>query len=159
MPNVGDYFVVRTNGWAARLIQLGTGSKWNHAGVYLGNNQIVEARPVGVTLSELSKYDGKPIVWNTQIDTSLTETERLNIRARAMEFVNDGYGVWSIINIALKILFLGFFPNLKRAENEKSVICSQLVAWTYSSAAGIKLSNKPHALVTPKDLASRITEK
>jgi uncharacterized protein YycO len=159
MPNVGDYFVVRTNGWAARLIQFGTNSKWNHAGIYIGDNKIVEARPSGVTIGNLSKYDGKLILWNTKVDTSLTETERLYIRSRAVKFVNDGYGFWSIINIALKILFLGFFPTLKRAENEKSVICSQLVAWTYSSAAGVKLSNKPHALVTPKDLAYRITEK
>jgi len=92
MPNVGDYFVVRTNGWAARLIQLGTGSKWNHAGVYLGNNQIVEARPVGVTLSELSKYDGKPIVWNTQIDTSLTEQKDLTLEP----------GLWNLLMMAME---------------------------------------------------------
>jgi len=159
MPNIGDYFVVRTNGWAGWLIRIGTGSKWNHAGIYIGDGKIVEARPIGVTVSELSKYDGMPIIWNTEVDTSLTEEERNRIKHRALDFVKDRYGFWSIINIALKILFLGWFPSLKRAEDENSVICSQLVAWTYSSAAHIKLSKKPHALVTPKDLAYRITEK
>jgi cell wall-associated NlpC family hydrolase len=157
MPNVGDYFVVRTNGWAGWLIRIGTGSKWNHAGIYIGDGKIVEARPVGVTISDLSKYNGMPIIWNTTVD-NLTPDVGQHIANRAKMFVGDRYGFWSILNIALKILFLGWFPNLKRAEDENSVICSQLVAWSYS-VGGIKVSKKQHALVTPKDLAYRVTEK
>lgn len=157
MPNVGDYFVVRTNGWAGWLIRIGTGSKWNHAGIYIGDGKIVEARPVGVTISDLSKYDGMPILWNTAVDNVLPEVGQ-HIANRSKQFVGDKYGFWSIVNLALKILFLGWFPNMRRAENENSVICSQLVAWAYS-VGGIKVSNKQHALVTPKILANRLTEK
>jgi cell wall-associated NlpC family hydrolase len=156
MPNIGDYFVVHTTGIPARLIQVGTFSKWNHAGIYIGDGKVVEARPQGVTISDVSKYDINPILWSTDRFTSLTQTEREMIKERALGFVRDSYGVWSIINLALKILTLKIFPNLKRAERESSVICSQLVAWTYSSAAKIKVSDKPHALVTPKDLAELI---
>jgi len=157
MPNIGDYFVVRTNGWAGWLIRIGTGSKWNHAGIYIGDGKIVEARPVGVTISDLSKYDGMPIMWNTVVDTISSEDREIIVN-RAKAFVGDKYGFWSIINLSLKILFLGFFPNMMRAENENSVICSQLVAWCYS-VGHIKVSNKQHALVTPKILAYRLTEK
>ena len=157
LPNIGDYFVVKTNGLAGLLIRLGTGSKWNHAGIYIGDGKIVEARPVGVTISKLDKYDKNPILWNTVVD-NLNTDQGQKIADRAKGFVGDSYGFWSIINIGFKILFLGLFPNLKRAENEKSVICSQLVAWSYS-VGGIKLSKKQHALVSPKDLAERLIEK
>lgn len=157
MPSVGDYFVVKTNGLAGLLIRIGTNSKWNHAGIHIGDGKIIEARPTGVSISDLSKYDNHPIMWNSKTDTLLTEDQRMHIVNRAKGFVGEPYGVWSIINLSLKILFLGWFPNLKRAEKENSVICSQLVAWAYS-VGGVKLSRKPHALVTPKDLAYRLTE-
>lgn len=153
MPNVGNYFVVKTKGLAGLAIRLGTGSHWNHAGIYLGNGKIVEARPVGVTISDLSKYDGMSIVWNSTVD-NLTDEERMQIVTRARGFVGDKYGVWSIIALFFKCLGLSLFPANRRAENENSVICSQLVAWSYS-VGGIKISFKQHALVTPKDLAER----
>jgi len=157
MPNLGDYFVVRTRGWAGWTIRFGTGSKWNHAGIYIGNGKIVEARPVGVTISDLSKYDGLPIMWNTDVDTISAENREIIVN-RAKTFVGEPYGVWSIIALGFKCIGLNLFPAVKRAENENQVICSQLVAWAYS-VGHVKLSKKQHALVTPKDLAYRITEK
>jgi hypothetical protein len=155
-PVVGDYFVVHTTGWAAKLIQLGTWSKWNHAGIYIGDNKIIEARPTGVSIQDLSKYDGKPLMWSNE--PSLTETERHNIVEFAKHFEHFKYGVWSIIALGFKCLGINLFPAVKRAETENRLICSQLVAWTYSHV-GIKLSIKQHALVTPKDLAERLSRK
>ena len=37
---VGDYLVVKTNGIAARLIRLGTLSRWNHAAIVVSINPI-----------------------------------------------------------------------------------------------------------------------
>jgi len=156
-PNIGDYFVVRTTGIPARLIQIGTMSRWNHAGIYIGNGQIVEARPTGVSISPLSKYTYDEIIWNTGFDTSLTAEERMNISLFARQFVGDVYGIWSIMALGLKCLGLSILPLNWLAEREKRVICSQLVAWVYSHA-GIKLTKKPHALVTPKDLAKRLKD-
>jgi Permuted papain-like amidase enzyme, YaeF/YiiX, C92 family len=155
-PVVGDYFVVHTTGWAARLIQLGTWSKWNHAGIYIGDEKVIEARPNGVKIRSVHEYDGLPIMWSNE--SSLTETERLNLVNFAKHFENDGYGIWSIIALAFKCLGINVFPAIKRAENENRVICSQLVAWCYSHV-GIKLSVKQHALVTPADLAKRLSRK
>ena len=78
----------------------------------------------------------------------------------AKGFLNDGYGVWSIIALGIKCLTFGipFLPANWMAIREKRVICSQLVAWSYSHVK-IKLSNKKHALVRPKDLAERLSRK
>lgn len=159
-PNLGDYFVVRTTGIAARLIQLGTWSKWNHAGIYIGNGQVVEARPTGVSISPLSKYDNNEIIWNTGHDGSLTTTERKKLVEFALTFVGDGYGVWSIISLGFKCFTFGIplIPADWLAIREKRVICSQLVAWSYSHIK-IRVSNKKHALVRPKDLALRLSRK
>jgi hypothetical protein len=154
-PNIGDFFVVRTTGWAARLIQLGTWSKWNHAGIYIGDDMIIEATPRGVMLSNVSKYNKYKILWSTGSEPPFTEAEGRKLRNFALTFLEQKYGIWSIIAIGLKSLGISLFPAIKRAENEHSVICSQLVAWIWSHM-GRSLSNKQHALVTPKDLAFKI---
>lgn len=152
-PRIGDYGVVRSNGWAARLIQIGTVSRWNHAFIYIGNDEIVEANPRGVAISTVSKY--KEIAWNQHED--LTDNQRKVIVNKAKSFVGSPYGFGAILVIALKILGLRFIPKILSnvAENEKSVICSQLVAWSYSVAKK-KVSDKPHAFTTPGDLAFRL---
>ena len=159
-PNIGDYFVVHTTGIAARLIQLGTWSKWNHAGIYVGNGLIIEARPSGVKSAPLSKYDNNKIIWSTGHDSSLTKAEGEEIAKFALGFAGTEYGIWSIIALGFKCLTFGipFIPADWLAIREKKVICSQLVAWSYSHVK-IKLSNKKHALVRPKDLAERLSRK
>jgi uncharacterized protein YycO len=153
-PSIGDYFVVKTHGLAGLAIRLGTFSDWNHAGIYIGDGLIIEARPTGVSISKLSKYNGYTIAWNQH--EGLTEEQRAKIVKRAHKFVGGKYGGWSILALGLKCLGLWVFPNIiKRAENENAVICSQLVAWSYS-IGGVKVSKKKHALVTPKDLAFRL---
>lgn len=153
-PQIGDYFVVKTKGLAGLAIRIGTFSDWNHAGIYAGGGTIIEARPTGVSFSKLSKYDGMPLIWNQH--EGLTADQRVAIVHRASKFVGSPYGFWSIITLGLKCLGLKVIPYLvHKAENENAPICSQLVAWSYS-IAGIKVSDKPHALVTPKDLALRL---
>lgn len=155
-PNVGDYFVVHTTGIAARLIQLGNWSKWNHAGIYLGDGIIIEARPTGVSLSNINKYTNRPIIWSTGVDAPFTEAETEELRSFALHFVGYKYGVWSIIALGFKCLGISLFPAIERAEKEDSVICSQLVAWVWSHMHR-KVSHKQHALVRPKDLALRLS--
>jgi uncharacterized protein YycO len=152
MPAMGDYGVVKTNGWMGMLIRVGTLSRWNHAFIYIGDGKIVEANPKGVAISNVSKY--KDIAWNQH--EQLTEAQRQKIVKRAKQMVGEPYGFGAIIVIALKILGLKVIAQLRKfAENEKSVICSQLVAMCYGYAK-IKVSDKPHAFTTPGDLAFRL---
>jgi len=157
-PNVGDYFVVHTTGPSARLIQVGNWSIWNHAGLYLGDGMIIEARPTGVSLAPLSKYDNHEIIWSTGHDSPFTEAEAEELRRFALTFLHDSYGVWSIIALGFKCLTFGIplIPADWFAEREHSVICSQLVAWVWSHM-GRRVSHKKHALVRPKDLAERLS--
>jgi hypothetical protein len=153
-PKPGDYFVVKTNGWAGALIRLGTFSDWNHAGIYIGEGQVIEATPKGVKINYLNEYNGQPLAWNRH--EGLTKEQRDEILKRAMGFLNLKYGFWSIIVIGLESVGFKILPPfLRKAEKENRVICSQLVAWSYS-IGGVKVSHKKHALVTPKDLAYRL---
>lgn len=151
-PQIGDYGVVKTNGVAGWLIRLGTFSHFNHAFIYIGDGQIVEARPTGIAIRNVDQYTN--VAWNKR--DNITEEEREKIVKKAKSFVGEPYGFWQILTIGLKLLGVKVLPGIiKRAENSNSLICSQLVAWSYSYA-GIKLSSKPHALVTPYDLAERL---
>ncbi len=155
-PNIGDFFVVRTTGIAARCIQVGTWSKWNHAGIYIGNNQIIEATPHGVQINYLYKYNHDEIMWSTGIEPPFTEAEAEELVKFLKTFVGDPYGFWSIVGIGFKCLGISLLPAIRRAENEKQVICSQLVAWGWSHMHR-KLSDKQHALTTPKILAQKLS--
>lgn len=157
-PNVGDFFVVETTGILARCIQLGTWSKKNHAGLYIGNNQIIEATASGVRISPLHKYHTYNIKWSTGIEPAWTEAEGKMLVEFAKTFVGQAYGWWSIIACGSKCLGISLFPAIRRAENERQVICSQLVAWVWSHGHR-KLSVKQHALVTPKDLDQVLSRK
>jgi hypothetical protein len=106
----------------------------------------------------LSKYDNNKIIWNTGLEKGLTKEKGLDISEFAKGFINDGYGVWSILALAFRCFGISLLPLEYLAEHENQVVCSQLVAWAYSHC-GIKLTNSPHALVTPKNLATRLSRK
>jgi NlpC/P60 family len=153
-PRYGDYGVVRTNGWAARLIQFGTRSRWNHAFVYIGNDQLIEANPKGVTISPTSKYS--KIAWNQHEE--LNDEQREIIVKSAMHFNKTPYGFFDIGNLALRILGLKILADTKLLEylaKREGVICSELVSLSYKSA-GIDLTGIPDHEVTPGDLAERL---
>jgi hypothetical protein len=154
--NVGDYVVVKTNGIAAKLIRLGTLSRWNHAAVVvsLGDDPvIVEARPTGVAMKNLSEY--KTYAFNKHED--ITDQEREAIVAFATEQIGKPYGFLDILVLALRILGLRLPPVRlwERLAKHQGFICSELVAESYRKA-GKTLLNKEDCLVTPGDLAERL---
>ena len=153
-PRIGDYGVVRSNGIFARLIQIGTVSRWNHAFIYVGNGQIVEANPRGVALSPATKY--KTIAWNRHED--LDTKERYIIVEHAMAQVGKPYNFFVIANLALRILGLKVLANTKllyKMAQGEGYICSELAAECYK-VAGADLFTKAPDLVTPGDLTERL---
>lgn len=152
-PRIGDYGVVRSSGLAARLIQIGTVSRWNHSIVYIGGDYIVEANPTGVEISNLSRYD--KIAWNQH--EQLTDTQRDTIAKYAIDQVGKAYSFITIALIFFRILGLKFLSTrlaVTLAKHE-GYICSELVAECYSKA-GFPLSTKPDWQVVPGDLAERL---
>ena len=150
-PVMGDFGVIKSTGIAARLIQIGTISRWNHAFIYIGDGLIAEATPLkGTIVSLVTKYN--KIAWNQH--ESLTSDQRYQIVEKAKSLVGKTYGFLDIFILALRILGLKFIGGkiLEKMSLRQCVICSELVAICYENA-GYSLINKPEYLVTPGDLA------
>ena len=157
-PRPGDFIVFKTNGWAARLIQVGTRSRWNHAAIYigyeLGVQTIIEAQPKGVRRSRLSDYPvGTYVV--SHGDTSPWQRAKVVKYARAQ--IGTGYGWLDIV--ALALVNLGIRPKWldNYAANDDRLVCSQLVSQAYAYA-GIPLTKDDPWTVSPGDLADVILE-
>ena len=153
-PRPGDYGVVKTNGIVAKLIRLGTLSRWNHAVICIEDDLIVEARPVGVSFGKASSYEH--IAWN-QHEYGLDDDQRKVIADFAVTQIGKPYGFLDILTIFLRIVGLRI-PPVKlwnQLSKRQGYICSELVAEAYDKA-GFTLINKPVNLVTPGDLAERL---
>ena len=154
IPQKGDYGVVKTNGIIARLIQLFTVSRWNHAFIYAGNSLIIEANPKGVEFSPLSKYP--KIAWNRHED--ITPSQRDFIVSYARIQFGKPYNFILIGNILLRVVGLKMLARTRlmmKLAQTNSYICSELVAESYHKA-GVELSPKACDLVTPGELAERL---
>jgi len=151
-PRLGDYGVVKTNGFFGLLIRVGTTSRWNHAIAYVGDGKAVSADPTGVKLVDISSY--KNIAWNKHED--LTDTQRESIVKNARSFIGRPYDFFTIALLALRILGLKLnLPIFTYLAKKDGFICSELVAEAYDKA-GVSLLDKPDYLVVPGDLAERL---
>ena len=151
-PRLGDYAVIKTNGFFGGLIRLGTFSRWNHAVIYVGNGQAVSADPSGVKKEPTTVWSN--IAWNQH--ETLDDNQRMMIVNAALEAVGKPYDFFTIIDIALRILGLKIFTKglLNRLSQNKGYICSELVAECYRKG-GIVVA-KADYLCTPGDLAERL---
>lgn len=153
-PQIGNYGCVKTNGLMGKLIRLGTLSRWNHAFIYIGNEQIIEANPKGVEISSLSKYPH--VAWNQH--ETMNDQQRLIVVAQARQIIGKPYGFFVIVDLGFRILGLKILANTKLMRylsTKNGYICSELVAECYRKA-GIPLFAKKDYLVTPGDLAERL---
>lgn len=153
-PRLGDYGVVRTNGFFGELIRVGTSSPDNHAVIYIGNNQLVEATPKGVKINSIDEYP--LIAWNQHED--LSDNQREAIAAHALSLVGKPYSFITIALIVTRILGAKVLSDNKLlvwAATKEGYICSELVSECYF-VAGVKLSTKPDYEVVPGDLARRL---
>lgn len=68
-PGPGDIGITSISGPVGRLISLGEWclgdgfGTWDHAFVYLGQSQIVEAEPGGARIAELTEYSDRAVLW------------------------------------------------------------------------------------------------
>jgi uncharacterized protein YycO len=151
-PRIGDYGVVKTNGFFGLLIRIGTTSRWNHSIVYIGNGKAVSADPTGVKIVYINDY--RDIAWNKH--ETLTEEQRNIIADTALSFVGRPYDFFTIALLALRILGLRLnLPIFTYLAKKEGFICSELVAEAYDKADVI-LSDKPDYLIVPGDLAERL---
>ncbi|MFD9125527.1 hypothetical protein [Kitasatospora sp. NPDC059571] len=156
----GDFAVVRMRDYAGRLIRIGQWlngdgySDYEHAFVFVGDGQLVEAQPGGAELRPLSVYDGHATLWSTgRFD--LTEEQRTAVVAAARGYIGVPYSVLDYVALASHRLHLPIGPLIKGyVADSRHMICSQLVDQCYQDA-GVQLFSDGRwpGYVTPADLA------
>lgn len=154
----GDFAVIPVSGPVGTLISIGEwldGSgfgRYDHAEIYVGNNQTLGAYPGGARLVDLP-YDQSGWVWSTGHIT-LTQLERDRIVANALACQGVPYSALDYFALAAHRLHIPA-PLLKDyVASTKHMICSQLVDYCYLKS-GVHLFNdgRWEGYVTPADLA------
>lgn len=160
MPKPGDFGLVSIKGGVGFLIRVGQflngdGFRdYEHAFIYVGDGKIVEAEPGGALISDLAEYDGRSIIWSTDL-IPLTDEQRTLIVQSALAQEGTPYSFLDYLAIALYRLGIKHPGVAKRVESSKHLICSQLVALDYEHA-GIPLTEFPPYLVTPGKLLKHL---
>jgi len=153
-PAYGDLGIISSGGFMARVIQIGTISRWNHVFIYVGNQMIVEATPKGVVLSPISDYKDSVIVWNKHQVWENEEVNRDFIVTEAHKLLDLPYNWTNIARIVFRSLGLKVLANtnlMKRLAKKDGYICSELGEELYSKS-GNPFTNKEPGLVSPGDL-------
>jgi cell wall-associated NlpC family hydrolase len=137
------------------LIRVGTRSEFDHAFVVVGGGQIIEAQPGGARWAELSDYEGQLLVFDSEEPVTPAQAKR--VIDKAITLIGTRYGWTDIARLALRCLGVQWRWLTQAADNERAMICSQLVA-TCGAAAGLDwlCGREAAAAVTPGDLATRI---
>lgn len=150
----GDFFVIRTDGWAAPWIRLITRSDVNHAGIFIGNATIIEARPSGAGYAPVP--DGAQ--WS---HLPLTDAERVTVVQQSTLLVGTPYSWVDVACIGLADLFGWHVPEWvrKRLNRRDRLMCSALVDQAYANA-GIHLftDGRISGDVAPSDIETLIQE-
>lgn len=158
MIQPGDFgLTFISQGMAGKLVQIGQWLNGNgfltydHAFVYIGHGNIVEADPSGIKIAPASRYANN-VYWSTGI-INPTDSQRSLIVSSAIGYVGTPYSFIDYFAIAAHRLHL-FVPGLKAyIASTKHMICSQLVDQSYDDA-GFHLFNDGRwpGYVTPGDL-------
>lgn len=165
MPLPGEIGVVATkhgglmDKFASWAIRWGTHSPVNHAFLYVGGGQIIEA----VRHVQLSPWDSYPgTIWSGSM--GLDPVLLSSIAADARGYLGESYNVLDILAIALAQSRLGHLVDgdewwVKRLSDDHHLICSQLVDQAYLDR-GVHLFNDGRlpGLVSPGDLLDYIRE-
>lgn len=171
VPQPGEFFVVRTAGWAGRGIRLVTDSDVNHAGTLLdADGTTLEAQPGGARFGHISAYPHA--LWSgMNPDLRLSKVEAAAVIEAAYghgprvgpdgeKIPGDRYSWFDCACIGLAKLTGEHVPRLcrMRLENPHMNMCSQLVD-VIRTDAGIHLFRDMRLAgdVSPGDLRNLIT--
>jgi hypothetical protein len=157
-PEIGDIGCVPIPGSVGWLISLGERlcgdqfTRYDHAFVVTGPNQIVEAEPDGARFAALSDYDPEAIAW-VRCPAEFREA----VAEAARGFLNTRYGFADYLLIALHRFHVRL-PGMNRmAASTKTMICSQLAVESARRGGWDLLAGAPAGYITPADLARLAT--
>lgn len=165
-PSPGDFGLTKITGLGGYFIRagqwmLGDGfQNFEHAFIFLGDDQLIEAEPGGARVVSLSEiYTGFDIDWSTG-KIPLTDEQRQLIVSNARALEGTPYSFLDYFALAAHRLRLPV-PFLKRyIESSKHLMCSQLVDMCYM-LSGVHLYDDGRwpGYVTPGDLYELLASK
>jgi len=154
-PQPGDIGCTQITGNVGLLIRLGQWlngdgfANYEHAFVYLGRGQIIEAEPGGARVTDLAEYDARTIAW-----IHCPSTYAGSVADAARQFEHVPYGFADYLAIALHRFHIPV-PGLKAfANSTRTLICSQLAVQAARRGGWDLLADTPAGYVTPDDLAT-----
>ncbi|MGW8374780.1 hypothetical protein [Streptomyces sp. ODS28] len=155
-PQDGDFGLTQITGNVGRLIRLGQWlngdgfADYQHAFVYVGEGQVVEAMPGGAERALLSKYDAARVAWY-----SCPREHASAICEQATNLIGTPYSFLDYLALAALRLKLPLASRLLRGYVASSghLICSALVDRAYERG-GVNLftDGRLPGDVTPLDL-------
>jgi cell wall-associated NlpC family hydrolase len=155
-PQPGDFALTRISGFTGRFVAagqalVGDAAPVQHAYVYVGNGEIVQAMPGGAELIRLEDA-AEPVVWSTG-KVPLTAADRMRICGAARGLVGTPYSFLDYGSIALAHYRIRPAWVRDFVADSGHLICSQLVDEAYLRA-GIHLfsDGRLPGDVTPGDL-------
>lgn len=157
----GDFAVIPVSGAVGKLISIGEWlngdgfTDYDHAEIYVGNNQTIGAYPGGAHLVQLPQ-EWPGWLWSSGHIT-LTDGERAGIVSQAMALQGVPYSELDYFALFAHRMHIPA-PLLKEyVASSKHLICSQLVDYCYMQS-GVHLfnDNRWPGYVTPADLAHSI---
>lgn len=162
-PRPGDFGLTQIDGNVGTMVKIGQWLNgdgfhtWQHAFVYIGNGEVIEADPDGARISPLSDYtEDRTVAWSTDA-VVLNAEEQLAIVSAAYDYLGTPYS-WATY-LSLATARLGMRPGWLRrmVSDTDAMICSQYVDQCYQDA-GVRLylDGRIPGDVTPGDLAYRI---
>lgn len=130
----GDVFVVHGRHLLSRIIRIVLDSHWNHATLYLGKGEFIEADHTGVHIKSINTYATK----ETEIyrHTRATKKQRDELVAYARTKVGKRYDHFQIIQLFFYLIF-GIRGNARSIGSKNQYICSEVVAEAYA-AVGLR---------------------
>lgn len=164
-PKKGDFFLAPISGIGGRGIRLGEAAlgygwvKIQHAGIYLGGTETLEAMPGGAIIGDIDRFDPESLVWSTD-SFDLTDIQREMIHEIAIGYEGTPYSWADYAALALHRFHL-WVPGLKYfIMTSGHMICSQLVDRVYYHA-GIHLfeDGRWDGYVTPPDLLNLLNQR
>lgn len=149
----GDIILSTTSAKVSKMVKLATFSKYSHARIYIGDQNIIEAvEPVVIKrkLTEVLRDDLYAVVYRMP---GLTNEQTAKIVHYAKSQQGKGYDVSGAIGSSgVGVAVAGFIPRISNfITPEYDFYCSELVAFAYKSA-GVKLETFS-SQTTPEDLA------
>lgn len=160
-PQTGGYGLVDLDGWFPSCVKYLTRSRWAHAFIVLDARAgaILEARPGGSAIGDLSQYAGQPMLFSEPAPQA-TGPGPAALRADAISrWTGIPYGFADIAELGIWYS-LHIRPGLltRLVKREHRMMCSQLVAeWGDSYGARWTCGQDDPQFVTPGLLGARLS--